>query len=459
MPHVRNLHENVPPLVRLKARRRWMGLTMSEKRAITREVAKRYRKARKKDKAKMLDEFVQTTGYNRNYAAWALRNWGWEIGRYLKNGDKIVLVKDPRLKKQRKKPRIYDGPVLSALKKIWEILNRPCGKRLAPFLAQIVSSLEKHGEIAIEPSVRKKLLEISAATIDRTLKDERKKWQVKGKSTTKPGTLLKSQIPVRTFSEWNENKPGFIEADLVGHDGGNIFGIYSQTLTATDIFTGWTETEAVKNKARIWVFKGIKHMRNRFPFPILGIDSDNGGEFINHNLYYYCLEEKISFTRSRSYRKNDNCYVEQKNYSVVRKMVGYARYDTPEELEILNRLYRLLSLYTNYFQPLRKLVRKERIGAKVIKKYDTPKTPCRRVMEIPEIPAGTKETLNLIYNQVNPAQLKREIEKFRERLFNLAAEKKRLRKEQNEVQKKEDFVYNLSEAPESILRIDSYTRH
>jgi hypothetical protein len=436
-----------------------MRLTMSERRAITREVAARYQKARKKAKGKMLDEFVETIGYTRCYASYLLRNWGREIGRYLKNGDKIVLVKDPRLKKKRNKQRIYDEPVISALKKIWEILNCPCGKRMAPFLPEIVPVLEKHREISPDDETRKKLLEISAATIDRLFKDERKKWQVKGKTTTKPGTLLKSQIPIRTFADWNENKPGFLEADLVGHDGGYVFGIYSQTLTATDILTGWTETEAVKNKARIWVFKGLKNMRRRFPFPILGLDSDNGGEFINHPLYEYCLSEKITFTRGRSYRKNDNCYVEQKNYSVVRKAVGYARYDTPEELEILNRLYRLLSLYTNYFQPLRKLIKKERIGAKVKKKYDAPRTPYRRVMEIPEIPERTKETLTRIYSQVNPAQLKRAIEKLQNKLINLTVGKKKLQKAQKEVQRQDDFVYNLSEAPESILRIDSYMRH
>ena len=432
---------------------------MSEKKAITKEVARRYRKAKKKEKGGMLNEFVATTGYNRNYAAWTLRNWCREIGRYLKNGDKIVLVKDPRLKKNRNKPRIYNEPILPALKKIWGILNYPCGKRLAPFLPEIIPALEKHGEISLDSETRKKLLEISATTIDRLLKGEREKRQIKGRSTTKPGTLLKSQIPIRTFSEWNENKPGFLEADLVGHDGGYLDCFYIQTLTATDIFTGWTETEAVKNKARIWVFAGLKNIRGRFPFPILGLDSDNGGEFINHPLYEYCLAEKITFTRSRSYRKNDNCYVEQKNYSVVRKTVGYRRYDTEEEREILNRIYRLLSFYTNYFQPLRKLVKKERVGSKVRKTYDTPRTPYRRVMEIPEISEKTKETLTRIYNQINPAQLKREMEKLQNKLIDLSVKKKRLRIEQKEVQKKEDFVYNLSEAPGNIFQVDSYVRH
>jgi hypothetical protein len=423
-----------------------MGLMMREKKAITKEVAKRYRKARKKEKGNMLDEFVQTTGYNRNYASWVLSNWGREIGRYLKNGDRIVLVKDPKLKRKRTRPRVYDQNVLAALKNVWKILNYPCGKRLEPFLPEIVPVLEKHREIVVDPVTRKKVLKVSAATIDRLLKDERKKWQVKGKSTTKPGTLLKSQIPIRTFSEWNENKPGFIEVDLVGHDGGSPEGIYSQTLTATDIHTGWTETIAVKNKARIWVFEGLQELRGRFPFPLLGIDSDNGGEFINHPLYEYCLAEKITFTRSRSYRKNDNCYVEQKNYSVVRKMVGYGRYDTEEEQKIINRLYRLLSLYTNYFQPLRKLVKKERVGAKVKKEYDIPMTPYRRVMEITEIQKETKKALTRAYNQINPAQLKREIEKLQDELLDLVLKKKRLQKTQKEVQNQKDLVYNLNEA-------------
>jgi len=436
-----------------------MGLTMREKKAITKEVSKRYRKARKKEKGVMLNEFVATTGYNRDYASWILSSWGREVTGYLKNRDKVILVKDPRLKTSRNKPKIYGQTVFPVLKKVWGILNFPCGKRLAPFLSEAISSLERHKEIAIDPCVREKLLKMSAATIDRLLEGERKKWQVRGKSTTKPGMLLKSQIPIRTFADWNENKPGFIEVDLVGHDGGYIDGFYIQTLTATDIFTGWTETEAVKNKARVWVFQGLKNMRQRFPFPILGLDSDNGGEFINHPLYEYCLVEEITFTRGRSYRKNDNCYVEQKNYSVVRKMVGYRRYDTEEELEILNRLYRLLSFYTNYFQPLRKLVKKERVGAKVKKTYDAPRTPYRRVLEIPEIPERTKETLTRLYDQINPAQLKREMEKLQNRLIDLSVKKKRLRREQKEVQKKEDFVYNLSEAPESTLRVDSYVRH
>ncbi len=423
-----------------------MGLTMQEKKSVTLAVARRYRKARKKEKGSMLDEFVATTGYNRDYASWVLSNWGREISRRLKNGDKLILVKDPELKRTRKKPRTYDQEVFPVIKQIWKILNRPCGKRLAPFLPEMVACLERHRELTLSPSLKKKVLGVSAATVDRLLKEEKKRWLLKGKSTTKPGTLLKSQIPIRTFADWNEQAPGFIEVDLVGHDGGYLDSFYNQTLTATDVFTGWTETEAIRNKARVWAFQGLKQVRERFPFPIRGIDSDNGGEFINHHLLEYCCSNRITFTRSRSYRKNDNCYVEQKNYAVVRKIVGYGRHDTEEELALLNQLYRPLSLYTNFFQPLRKLVKKEREGAKVKKYYDTPRTPYRRVMEASGIAASKKAELTELYHSLNPVQLKREIEKFQDKLTDVLVAKKRLRKEEKEVQKKEDFVYNLNEA-------------
>ena len=211
----------------------------------------------------------------------------------------------------------------------------------------------------------RKLRKISASTIDRLLKRERKKLEIKGRKGTKPGTLLKHKIPIRTFADWNDNKPGFMEIDLVSHDGGNEYGDFAQTLDMTDIYSGWTETRAVKNKAHKWVFEAIREVRKDLPFDLLGIDSDSGGEFINHALYNYCVEEKITFTRGRSYRKNDNCYVEQKNYSVVRRAVGYFRYDTDEEVDILNALYGYLRLYTNHFQPVMKLVEKVRIGSKV----------------------------------------------------------------------------------------------
>jgi len=225
----------------------------------------------------------------------------------------------------------------------------------------------------VDKETKEKILEISASTIDRLLSKEKAKMRLKGRARTKPGTLLKHQIPIRTFADWDEGRPGFVEIDLVSHDGGNARGDYAQTLDVTDVYTGWTETEAVKNKAQIWTFKALKGIRKRLPFKLLGIDSDNGSEFINAHLLRFCKQEKITFTRTRPYRKNDNCFVEQKNYSVVRKAVGYYRYETKKELEILNELYKVLRLYTNFFQPVMKLVKKTRVGSKVIKRYDEAK--------------------------------------------------------------------------------------
>jgi hypothetical protein len=205
--------------------------------------------------------------------------------------------------------------------------------------------------------------------------------------------LLKSQIPIRTFAEWNEQKPGFVEMDLVSHDGGDGSGIFAQTLDVTDVFTGWTETIAVANKSRVRVFEGIVEIRNRLPFPLFGIDCDSGGEFINNHLMKYCQEERLSFTRSRAYHKNDGCYVEQKNWSVVRRAVGYWRYDTPEEVALLNQIYLRLRLYTNFFQPQMKCQEKIRIGSRMKKRYDVAKTPYRRVLECKDISSTVKDAL------------------------------------------------------------------
>ncbi|WP_083816150.1 integrase catalytic domain-containing protein [Thermodesulfobium narugense] len=216
----------------------------------------------------------------------------------------------------------------------------------------------------------------------------------KGKTYTKPGSLLKSQIPIRTFSEWDESIPGYLEIDLVGHEGGDLRGEFIQTLTAVDICTGWIEIDALRNKAQRWVFESIDEIKKRLPFKLFGIDSDNGAEFINHQPHRYCVENNITFTRSRKYRKNDNCYVEQKNYSVVRKYVGYFRYDREVELITLKRLYESLRLYINFFQPVMKQISKERIGSKVTKKYDKARTPYQRILENPGVEKIDKEKTN-----------------------------------------------------------------
>jgi hypothetical protein len=392
-------------------------LTMRQKKAVTRELRDRYSKSSKKEKTMMLDEFIRLTRYSRSYAARVLRLK--EVLGYMNIGGKRVrLVRDKR-KTKRKKKKFYDEGVLVYLKEIWKICDYICSKRLAPYLSEIIPVLEKWGEIKLDAKVREKLLTISAATIDRLLTNTRKKYQIKGRSTTRPGSLLKKSIPIRTFADWDEARPGFFEVDLVSHDGGATRGDFNQSLNFTDIATGWDEMIAVKNKAQIWVFEGIKRIEGKLPFSILGLDSDNGAEFINAHLIRYCEEHKITFTRSRPYRKNDSCFVEQKNWSVIRRAVGYGRYDTEKELSILNELYVYLRLYVNFFQPVRKLIKKERIGSKVIKRYDEAKAPYQRVLESPNIKDEIKVKLRKEYDMLNPAELKRKITKLQNRLLKL----------------------------------------
>jgi len=416
-------------------------LTMRQKKAVTRELRKRYQKARKKEKTVILDEFIQLTGYNRCYACQVL-NVKKVLGYLNIAGKRIKYIADKR-KTKRKKKKIYDQDVLVALKEIWKICDYICSKRLAPYLSEIIPVLERWREINLSAKVREKLFQISAATIDRLLTDTRKRYRIKGRSTTRPGSLLKKSIPIRTFADWDEKVPGFFEIDLVSHDGGAVRGDFAQSLNFTDIATGWEETVAVKNKAQVWVFAGIKEIEGRLPFSILGIDSDNGAEFINAHLIRYCKEHKITFTRSRPYRKNDSCFVEQKNWSVIRRAVGYSRYDTDKELSILNELYSYLRLYSNFFQPVRKLIKKERIGSKVTKKYDEAKTPYRRVLASPDIKDKIKVKLRKEYAMLNPAELKRKITKLQNKLLKLNALKQKVREDllEKSVESSSSFEY------------------
>ena len=404
-----------------------MGLTMREKQAVTRELALEYKRATKKRKGEILDSLVGLTEYNRSYAARALRQRSRDVvvssGRV---GDvKFTLVEDQRSrrKKRRRRPRVYGKEVLAPLQRVWVICDGICGKRLAPYLRTIVSVLERLGELTLDAEVRRKLIRISPATIDRLLAPARKRYQLRARSQTKPGTLLKHQIPIRTWSDWNEACPGFVEIDLVSHEGGDPRGEFAYTLDATDICTGCTETVAVRNRAERWGFAGLKEALARFPFEIHGIDSDNGSEFIINHLVRYCTEQEITFTPSRPYRKNDNCFVEQKNSSVVRRTVGYARHDTPEELELLNELYSRLRLYANYFQPVMKLVEKTRTGSRVTKKYDQAKTPYARVLSSRRIAKQVKEDLRRGYKELNPVPLGREIDRLLGRLHSVAERK------------------------------------
>jgi hypothetical protein len=381
---------------------------MAERKTVTRQMAGRYHAGSKATKGRILDELCALTGWNRDHARRALRQ----------------AREEPAPRKAPKRGRRYGQDVLVPLRKIWATLDAPAGKRLAPFMAEAVEAMERAGELDLEPAVRERLLHVSAATIDRLLAADRRRLQVKGRSGTKPGSLLRRQIPIRTFAEWNEARPGFLEADLVSHDGGDPRGDFCQTLTLTDVCTGWTECRALRNKAQRWVHEALVEVTSALPFPLLGLDSDNGSEFINNLLFTWCTEREVSFTRSRPWRKNDNCFVEQKNWAVVRRTVGYLRYDTPTELRVLSHIYRLSSLYVNFFQPQMKLVEKTRRGAKVSRRYDTPRTPYRRLLASQWVPAEAKEDLTRIYEGLNPVALKQEITALQERLLRLARRRK-----------------------------------
>lgn len=396
---------------------------MKARQEVTKATAGQYRGASKKEKSRILDQFIATTGYSRWYARLVLRH----EGRRIQTDKQTIVVVERKSRAKRKGARRYDEKVQTALVRLWRIMDYICGKRLQPMLPELITVLERHNEFSCDRETRAKLLRISAASIDRLLKPERRKYELRGRSGTKPGTLLKKQVPIRTFAEWDEQRPGFVEIDLVAHDGGLAAGDYCQTLDLTDIATTWTETQAVRNKAQAWVFTALKEMRQKLPFSLLGIDSDNGSEFINKDLVQYCQQQKLSFTRSRPYRKNDNCFVEQKNYSIVRRAVGYARYDTEAQLALLNELYATLRLYTNFFQPTMKLKSKERVGSKVTKRYDAAQTPYQRVLAAAQVSDAEKERLRAKYKTLNPAALKRKLMRLQERLMKSTASQKAVR--------------------------------
>jgi hypothetical protein len=384
-----------------------MGLTMKERKAVTAVMVARYRRASKKQRGRLLDELVALTGYHRWYAVGLLRGRGPPPGGRRAPG------------RPRQRQRRYDAAVVAALRQVWVIMDCICGKRLAAVLPELIAVLERHGELQFAPATRQKLCTISAASIDRLLAAERRRLNVRGRSGTKPGTLLKHQIPIRTFAEWDQTLPGFVEIDLVGHDGGLAQGDFCQTLDVTDVASGWTETQAVLNKAQVWVFEALQAIRARLPFALKGIDSDNGSEFINDHLLRYTRQEHITFTRGRAWKKNDGCFVEQKNYSVVRRAVGYARYEGNPHVRLLNELYAQLRLYTNFFQPVMKLLSKERAGAKVKKTYDRPRTPYQRLCDSTALSQHAKRQLRTQYASLNPAELKRNIVQLQSRLLRI----------------------------------------
>jgi hypothetical protein len=272
----------------------------------------------------------------------------------------------------------------------------------------------------MDAEIEAQLCQISPSTIDRLLRPYRRLGGRHPFTTTKPGSLLKRAIPIRTFTDWQEGRPGFLEVDLVAHCGESTEGFYLTTLCTVDVASGWSECMGVWGKGQERVGGAVHRVRQRLPFPLLGLDSDNGSEFINQHLYNYCRREGITFTRSRSYKKNDSCHVEQKNWSVVRRLIGYDRYNSRAALEALNRIYDLTHLYVNFFQPVMKLVDKTRHGAKVHKVYDTAQTPYQRLLKAGLLTEAKRQELAATYHHLNPATLLKQINENLEHLWDLA---------------------------------------
>jgi hypothetical protein len=353
---------------------------------VLRALRERYQQAPKHEKTKVLDEFVAVAGCHRKHAI-----------RLLTGSNDVV----PGVSAGGR--RTYDEAVREALIVLWEAADRICGKRLKAVLPSLVAALEQHGHMALDAAVRQRLLSASAATIDRLLVSVRNNSsrRKKRKASTKPSR----QVPIRTFADWKEPLPGFLEIDFVAHGGSSVAGIFVWSLAATDVCTGWTEVVPLVAREQSLVAEGLTVMRRQFPMPILGIDTDNDGAFINETLLAYCQEQKIEFTRSRAYQKNDQAWIEQKNGSVVRRFVGYERFSGPVAGQCLAQLFQAVRLYVNYFQPSFKLLSKLREGAKVKKFYDKPATPCERLLAHKAIAESTKESLRMERGRLDPLGL------------------------------------------------------
>lgn len=391
----------------MRAYAQWMRLTLAQRRAITETTATRYQAASKRGKGLILDELCANTGWHRSHARKALR---------AALQPKIVTPRSPG-------PVKYGPDVIAALTSCWAVLGMPAGKRLAPMLGELVTVLRHFGELTIDNDTAALLVSMSAATIDRRLADERARGKIRGRVGTKPGSLLKSQIPVRTWADWDDAAPGFVEIDTVFHDGGNRGGGHAFTLTVTDIATGWTENRSLPDRTAKHILAALNHIAAAMPFPIVGVDCDNGSEFINDDLLAWCQDRRITFTRSRPGNKNDGCHVEQKNWAVVRTVAGYYRYDTASELLLLNEIWQLQSQLTNYFHPQQKLVSKVRTGAKVSRKHDKAKTPFHRAADHPNTTVERIVALKRTYSLINPAATKRQIQALTAQLFTLATSK------------------------------------
>ena len=369
-------------------------LSTQTKEELVGALGQRYRESPKMIKARILDEFVIMSGYHRKHVIRLLGE--------AHNGQTQTPVCEIGSSR-----RIYDEAVKEALIVVWEAADRICGKRLKAVLPDLVRAMEHHGHLDLDPEVRKLLLKVSAATIDRLLSPirDRTKSRIKRRSSPK----VSKQIPVRTFADWDSPIPGYFEIDFVVHCGGLMSGSFIHTLVSTDCSSGWTDFIPLIAREQSLVVEGLKALFQQIPFPALGIDSDNDGAFINDTLLTFCNTHQIEFTRSRAYHKNDQAWVEQKNGAVIRRMVGHDRFSGIVAGQALAHLYEAARLYVNYFQPSFKLREKIRNGAKVKRSYYQPATPCDRLLRHPAVEDQIKEKIRLQRTQLDPVKLLHQI--------------------------------------------------
>ncbi|MGE4206984.1 MAG: DDE-type integrase/transposase/recombinase [Vulcanimicrobiota bacterium] len=378
------------------------SMSRQSKRELLYQVGPRYREARGDQKTAILNEFVLATGYARKYAIRLLNN-------PVSNSTPSAI--------RRPRARTYGPEVETALAIAWAASNYICAKRLIPFLPDLVRSLERHGHLDLSDALRAQLLSMSAATADRILRPYRRDSR-RGISTTKAGKLLKKQVPVRTFTDWEDERPGFVEADLVAHCGTRVHGSFVCSLVLTDVATGWTECQALLCKSQWNVIQGLEKTIASLPFPLLGLDTDNGSEFLNNSLIDFCARNEITFTRGRAYKKNDQCFVEQKNGSVVRQLVGYDRYEGSQARRQLAELYRAVRHYVNIFQPSMKLRRKSRApGGKEQRSYDRAQTPLQRLLASSILDPEMMHRLKVVRDALDPVQLLRQIQVLQDALW------------------------------------------
>ena len=366
-------------------------------------IAGRYAQGDRSERSRILDEFTAVTGFHRKHAM-----------RLLRTGQ-VSRRSGPRLGR-----RVYDDAVREALIVVWEASDRICGKRLRPLLPILIEAMEQHGHLQLVPEVRTRLLAISAATIDRALRDIRQQAGTVKRRRSAPSAAIRRSVPVRTFNGWDDPPPGFVEADLVAHSGPVARGSFVQTLVLTDVATGWTECAPLLVREQRLLTEVLGELRKLLPFPLLGLDTDNDSVFMNETVRDYCQQAGIEFTRCRPYRKNDQAWVEQKNGAVVRRTIGYRRFEGLEAAAALARLYAAMRLFVNFFQPSFKLAAKTRDGALVRKRYHPPATPCQRLLADPRTNEEVRRRVHELRASLDPVRLLQQIRAVQQQLVDIA---------------------------------------